>query len=46
MRKKFEMQGLDVNLDELEDQVFVRNEAGELVELDIPDDPEEEDGEV
>lgn len=45
MKKHFEMQGPDIVPDDIEDIVFVRNQNGELVELDVPDDPEE-DGEV
>lgn len=37
-----EMQGPEFIPTDLEDVVFVRNEEGELIELDIPDD---EDGE-
>ena len=37
-----EMQGPETIPVDLEDVVFVRNEEGELIELDIPDD---EDGE-
>lgn len=46
MKRKFEMQGPDIVPEDMEDAVFVRNEAGELMELDIPDDPEEEDGDA
>lgn len=46
MKRKFEMQGPDIVPEDMEDVVFVRNETGELVELDIPDDPEEEDGDA
>ena len=41
----YEMQGPEIVPEDMEDKVFVRNEAGELVELDIPDDPDEEEDE-
>ena len=42
MIKEMEMQGPAVVPEDLEDAIFVRNEEGELVELDIPDDKEGE----
>lgn len=42
MIKEMEMQGPVLVPDDLEDVIFVRNEEGELVELDIPDDEEGE----
>lgn len=40
MKKYFEMQGPEIVPEDTEDKVFVRNQNGELVELDIPDDVE------
>lgn len=42
MKRVFEMQGPEIVPDDIEDVVFVRNQNGELVELDVPDDPEED----
>lgn len=44
MKKVFEMQGPDNIPEDTEDVIYVRNEAGELVQLEVADDPEEEDG--
>lgn len=38
MKKAFEMQGPDVVPDDQEDVMFVRNEKGELVELEVAGD--------
>ena len=40
MKKHFEMQGPEIVPEDTEDKVFVRNQNGEFVELDIPDDVE------
>ena len=37
-----EPQGEDVNIDDLEDEVWVRNESGELVKLEVDDDAEDD----
>ena len=42
MKKEFEMQGPEIVPEDTEDKIFVRNQAGELVEVEIPDDPEED----
>lgn len=41
-RKIHEAQGEDVNIDDLEDEVWVRNENGELVKLEVADDVEDD----
>lgn len=41
MRKEMEMQGPDLVPEELEDEVYIRNEEGELVKLEVPDDAED-----
>ena len=41
-RKIHEAQGEDVNIDDLEDEVWVRNENGELVKLEVDDDVEDD----
>lgn len=41
MPKIHEAQGENVNLEELEDEVFVRNDKGELVKLEVADDVED-----
>lgn len=40
-KKVLENQGVDVNIDDLEDEVWVRNERGELVMLEVDDDVED-----
>ena len=40
--KIYEAQGEDVNIDDLEDEVWVRNENGELVKLEVEDDAEDD----
>lgn len=40
--KKFEMQGFDVIPEDTEDEVYIRNESGEFVKMEVADD---EDGE-
>lgn len=40
-KKVLENQGVDVNIDDLEDEVWVRNERGELVKLEVDDDVED-----
>lgn len=37
-KKVLENQGVDVNIDDLEDEVWVRNDKGELVKLEVEDD--------
>ena len=37
-KKVLENQGVDVNIDDLEDEVWVRNEDGEFVKLEVEDD--------
>lgn len=44
MVKEHEIQGPEIVPNELEDKIYIRNEDGELVKLDIPDDAEEKDG--
>lgn len=41
-KKVLENQGVDVNIDDLEDEVWVRNERGELVKLEVDDDAEDD----
>lgn len=41
-RKIHEAQGEDVNIDDLEDEVWTRNERGELVKLEVDDDVEDD----
>ena len=41
-KKVLENQGVDVNIDDLEDEVWVRNERGELVKLEVEDDAEDD----
>lgn len=41
-RKIYEAQGEDVNIDDLEDEVWTRNERGELVKLEVEDDVEDD----
>lgn len=41
-RKIYEAQGEDVSIDGLEDEVWVRNESGELVKLEVDDDAEDD----
>lgn len=41
-KKVLENQGVDVNIDDLEDEVWVRNERGELVKLEVADDVEDD----
>lgn len=41
-KKVLENQGVDVNIDDLEDEVWVRNERGELVKLEVDDDVEDD----
>lgn len=41
-KKVLENQGVDVNIDDLEDEVWTRNERGELVELEVEDDVEDD----
>lgn len=41
-RKIYEAQGEDVNIDDLEDEVWVRNDKGELVKLEVDDDVEDD----
>lgn len=41
-RKIYEAQGEDVNIDDLEDEVWVRNENGEFVKLEVEDDAEDD----
>lgn len=41
-RKIYEAQGEDVNIDDLEDEVWVRNENGEFVKLEVADDVEDD----
>lgn len=41
-RKIHEAQGVDVNIDELEDEVWVRNDKGELVKVEVADDVEDD----
>ena len=45
MKKMFEMQGPDNIPEDTEDVIYVRNEAGELVQLEVADDSDEKDGE-
>ena len=42
MEKIHEPQGENFNLDSLEDAVYVRNEKGELVKLEVADDVEDD----
>ena len=42
MKKEFEMQGPDVVPEDTKDVIFVRNKAGEMVELEVADDLDEE----
>ena len=44
MVKEHEIQGPEIVPNDLEDKIYIRNETGELVELEIPDDVEEKDG--
>ena len=41
MVKIHEAQGKNVNLEELEDEIYVRNDKGELVKLEVADDVED-----
>lgn len=41
-RKIYEAQGEDVNIDDLEDEVWTRNERGELVMLEVEDDADDD----
>lgn len=41
-KKVLENQGVDVNIDDLEDEVWVRNDKGELVKLEVDDDVEDD----
>ena len=41
-RKIHEAQGVDVNIDDLEDEIWERNENGELVKLEVEDDAEDD----
>lgn len=41
-RKIHEAQGVDVNIDDLEDEVWVRNDKGELVKVEVADDVEDD----
>lgn len=41
-KKVLENQGVDVNIDDLEDEVWVRNDKGELVKLEVEDDAEDD----
>ena len=41
-KKVLENQGVDVNIDDLEDEVWVRNERGELVKVEVADDVEDD----
>lgn len=41
-KKVLENQGVDVNIDDLEDEVWVRNENGELVKVEVADDVEDD----
>ena len=42
MRKEMEMQGPDLIPEELEDEVYIRDEEGELVKLEVADDVEDD----
>ena len=41
-RKIHEAQGVDVNIDDLEDEIWERNENGELVKVEVADDVEDD----
>ena len=41
VKKILEIQGEDINLEELEDEVYVRNDKGEFVKLEVSDDAED-----
>lgn len=41
-KKVLENQGVDVNIDDLEDEVWVRNEDGEFVKLEVEDDADDD----
>ena len=43
MKKITEMQGFDIIPEELEDEIYVRDEEGEFVKVEVPDD---EDGDA
>lgn len=40
--KNLESQGENINVSELEDEVWVRNEQGELIKLEVEDDVEDD----
>ena len=41
-RKIHEAQGVDVNIDDLEDEIWERNENGELVKVEVADDVDDD----
>lgn len=42
MSKRMEMQGFEVVPEDQEDSIFIRNEQGELVEVEVEDDVEDD----
>lgn len=42
MKKLMEMQGFEIVPDDVEDEIYIRNENGDLVRLEVDDDVEDD----